>query len=236
MPTRSGVPGKAARQVAALVGALLLAAGLAGCGGGGPKDNGLAKASATEVGNRTLDAFRHAESVRVLGRLASGSADNSASSWDLRMAGAGTSGTFTSGKHKIDVVKANADTFIRGDQGYYQEIGESDASALLAGQWVRLTPTQANQYRFLTVEGLALSLTEYLSTLSGTVTPTTFAGRDAVLVKGSGVTLYAAATGDPVPLRIDVVGSDNGRIEFTDYDSATTAKAPEGAVDLGRLG
>ncbi|MDT3438401.1 MULTISPECIES: hypothetical protein [unclassified Pseudofrankia] len=237
MPTRSGLPSKAARRVAALVGALLLAGVMAGCGGGGPKNNGLDKDPAPRVGSRALDAFRHADSVRVIGRLSSGSTESGDSTWDLRMVGTTTSGTFTSGSHKIDVVKSGADTYIRGDQGYYQEIGESDASSLLAGRWVRLTPAQADKYRFLTVEGLALSLTEYLNSLSGNVTATTFAGRDAVLVKGgSGVTLYAATTGDPVPLRIDVVGGENSRIEFSDYGSATTAAVPGDAVDLASFG
>ncbi|ONH32030.1 hypothetical protein [Pseudofrankia asymbiotica] len=237
MPTRSGLPSKAARRVAALVGALLLAGVMAGCGGDGPKSNGLEKASADQVGDRTLDAFRHADNVRVVGRLASGSTETGGSTWDLRMAGTTTSGTFTSGSHKIDVVKSGADTFIRGDEGYYKEIGEVDAASLLAGRWVRLTPAQADKYRFLTVEGLALSLTEYLSSLSGPVTTTTFASRDAVLVKGtSGVTLYAATTGDPVPLRIDVVGGTNSRIEFSEYGSATTAAVPNDAVDLASFG
>jgi hypothetical protein len=228
--------------VAVLVGIVLVVVGLVACGGGSKdddKDNGLAKASATDVGTRVLDAFRNSDNVRVLGRLASGSTDNGtgSSNWDLRMVGPATSGTFTTGTHRIDVVKSGADTFIRGDQGYYQEIGEMDAAPLLAGHWVRLTPTQANKYRFLTVDGLSLSLTNYLSNLSGTVTPMTFAGRPAVQVKAtSGVTLVAAATGDPVPLRIDVIGNQNGRFEFSDYGSATTAEVPRDAVDLGSLG
>jgi len=231
----SGLPGKA---VAALAGVLLVGGILAGCGGSDkPKDNGLTQASAGEVGTKALDAFRHADNVRVTGRLSSGSAENGQSSWDLRMDGTTTSGTFTSGNHKIDVVKSDKDTYIRGDKGYYEEIGEGDAAELLAGRWVRLTPAQANQYRFLTVEGLALSLADYLNGLSGQVTATTFAGQDAVQVTGkAGVTLFAAAKGDPVPLRIDVIGGENDRIEFAGYGSTTAADIPKDAVDLGALG
>ncbi|MBL7518715.1 hypothetical protein I6A84_11465, partial [Frankia sp. CNm7] len=213
------------------------AARFRGGGGGGAEATGRAAAPAAEIGGRTLDSFRAVDNVRVTARLSSGSVENADTSWDLRIAGQTTSGTFTISGHKIEVIKIEADTYIRAGVGYYAEIGESDAADLLADRWVRLTERQADQYRFLTVDGIALSIEGYLTNLDGAVSKTTLDGRDAVRVEDrDGVTLYAATTGDPVPLRIDLVGQENGRLEFLEYGAAAVATAPADPVDLAGIG
>jgi hypothetical protein len=159
-----------------------------------------------------------------------------ASTWDLLMAGSSTKGTFTQDGHRIEVVKIGDDTYIQGDRAYYEDINEKGAADLLADHWVRLSPTQANQYRFLTIDGLALSLSDYVTGLDGTVRRVGLAGHKAVVVAGkAGTTLYASETGSPVPLRIDLTGSDNGRIDFSDYGASLSVDRPANAVDLSSI-
>jgi hypothetical protein len=207
-----------------------------GAGCGGPDTNGLADASAAQVGTRSLDALRTAGAVRVVGSLSSANQDG-ASTWDLLMAGSSTKGTFTQDGHRIEVVKIGDDTYIQGDRAYYEDINEKGAADLLADHWVRLSPTQANQYRFLTIDGLALSLSDYVTGLDGSVRRVDLAGHKAVVVAGkAGTTLYASETGSPVPLRIDLTGSDNGRIAFSDYGASLSVDRPANAVDLSSIG
>ncbi|MBX6389502.1 MAG: hypothetical protein IRZ08_10970 [Frankia sp.] len=226
-------------RLAALLAAAAAVAGLlAGCGGSdssGSESNGLAAAPAAEVGSRSLDALRAAGSVHVIGRLTSTSNGDDIS-WDLVMAGDRTRGTFTDNSHRLEVIRVGQDTYIQGDRAYYVDIGESDAADLLADTWVRLTPQQADQYRFLTIDGLALSLGEYLAAMTGSVTSAELDGQAAVQASGGGIVLYAAERGDPLPLLIELSGTDNGRIEFTEYGSSLEVEAPAEWVDLAQLG
>jgi hypothetical protein len=213
---------------------LALAVGLTSCGGSGT--NGLDKTSAAEAGRRAVAAFRSAPSVRVVGMVQSAGRENAAS-YDLVMSGTNTRGTIVRYNQRTEVVKVDGDTYIKGDQSFYRGIGEADAAELLAGRWVRLPADQAGEYRFFTIEGLALSLTEYVSAMRGSVVQTKLGEAKAVTVTSpDGSRLWASNTGAPYPLRLEMSGTDRGRIDFSGYGDKTSITRPPDPVDMSRLG
>ncbi|CUU53863.1 hypothetical protein Ga0074812_101361 [Parafrankia irregularis] len=234
---RAGIGGtglgarRAAGRVVAVVAAMVLA--LAACGG--EETNGLQDASAAEVGTRSVDALNSAGSVHVVGTAQDPSAEGS-TRYDLVLSGSSARGTITSGSVVTEIVKVADDTYTKGSRAYYESIGEGDAADLLADKWVRLPAEDAEQYRLFTIEGFAMAIGEYVAALDGKVTTEDLAGRQAVAAgSAEGTRLWAANTGDPVPLRLDMLNGEQGRMEFSDYGTKVSITAPAGAVDLASL-
>ncbi|MCK9899824.1 hypothetical protein CC117_01260 [Parafrankia colletiae] len=222
------------RGAVATVALAVVAAGVTACGGD-TETNGLEKASPAEVGTRSVEALRDAGSVRVLGTVQDPSSDGT-TTYDLVMAGSSARGTVTSGQIVAELVKVDDDTFTKGSREYYESIGEGDAAELLADQWVRLSTEAAAQYRFFSIEGFVQALGEYVAALDGEVTTEEVGGRRAVVAGSPGGTrLWAANTGEPVPLRMDMLDGEEGRMEFSDYDAAVSITAPTSSVDLSSL-
>jgi hypothetical protein len=228
---RVGVPALAAAAYLAL--AAVLVAVLAGCGGS--DTNGLESTPAPELGGRVADAFRGAGSVHVVGDVES--AGRAGSSYDLRMTSQSTTGTIIRDGHRHEIVKVGEDTYIRGDAEYWKSVGETEAADLLAGNWVLLSMAEAVQYRYFTVEGLALAVTQYTEALADPVTQAELAGADVVTASApDGSKLWASNTGAAYPLRLEMSGSDTGFLEFSDYDAELNVTPPTDAIDLARLG
>lgn len=227
----------AARRPARRVAALLLAGAalaLTACTGGSDT-NGLEDASPAEIGTRSVEALRTAQSVRVVGTVQDPSADGT-TNYDLVMSGSSSRGTVTSGSIVTEVVKIADDTYARGSKEYYESIGEGAAAELLADRWVRLSDDAAGQYRYFTIDGFALSIGEYVSALDGDVSTEKINGKPAVEVGSKvGTRLWAANTGDAVPLRLELLGGDEGKMEFSEYGSKVAIAAPANAVDLASL-
>lgn len=224
---------QATRRLLAAAGAALTLV-LTACGGGGDT-NGLEDAAPAEIGTRSVEALRTAGSVRVVGTVQDPTTDGS-TTYDLVMSGSSARGTVTSGPIVTELVKVNDDTYTKGSRAYYESIGEGDAADLLADRWVRLPAEDAAQYRYFSIEGFVLAISEYVTALDGPVTTEDLAGRRAV-VAGSeqGTRLWAANSGEPVPLRLDMLDGEQGRMEFSDYGSDVPIPAPAEAVDLASL-
>jgi hypothetical protein len=222
------------RPAAALAAAAAAAAvGLAACGG--PGTNGLEKATAAEVGNRAADAFRDASSVRVVGDTDSGGRSED-TRYNLVLTGTSAKGTIDRNGIDHEIIKVGADTYVRAGREYYEALGEADAAGLLAGRWVRLSSEAAEQYKFFTRDGLALSVTQYTKSLAGPVTTTKVGDAAAVSAASpNGSTLWAANTGNPYPLRLKMSGADTGTLEFSDYDHETKIAPPADALDFSLI-
>nr|MDT0667614.1 hypothetical protein [Micromonospora sp. DSM 115978] len=130
---------------------------LTGCGGA--DTNGLESTPAADLGDRVVEAFRDAESVHVVGVIEP--AGRAGSSYDLRLTGESTTGTIIRDGHEHEIVKVDQDTYIKGGAEYWESVGEAEAADLLSGSWVRLSSLESEQYRYFTVEGLALAITQY---------------------------------------------------------------------------
>jgi hypothetical protein len=233
----------ARRPAAALAGLLALAAlaalALAGCGGGpsgskGP--NGLASQRPATVATTVTDALRRAPSVRVVAAVTSAKGD-STTSYDLLVTGQASQGTVTTDGRTAQIVKINDDTYLKASREYYVQNGQPAVAALLADRWVRVAAQQAAPYRYFSLNGLATTLGDYLGTLAAGPSATTYAGAPSVLVTGAdGTKLWAASTGAPYPLRLDLAGGETGHLEFTAYGAAVTIRPPAGALEASRLG
>jgi hypothetical protein len=210
-----------------------LAVTLSGCGGS--DTNGLESTPAAELGDKVVDAFRDADSVHVVG--VTETAGRAGSSYDLRLTGDATTGTIVRDGHEHEIVKVGQDTYIRGDAEYWKSVNEAEAADLLSGSWVRLSSLESEQYRYFTLEGLALAITQYTESLGDPVTQAKL-GDTAVVTAaaGDGSTLWAANTGSAYPLRLQMSGSDTGVLEFSEYDAELVVTPPTDAIDLARLG
>jgi hypothetical protein len=212
---------------------------LVGCGGGGdgkPADNGLASQAPARIGAAVVDAFRQAPSFRVVASVTSAKGDAS-TSYDLLVTASAAQGTVTTDGRTAQIIKIGDDTYIKAPKSYYQADGQSPAADLLADRWVLVTRAQADVYRYFDRSGLALSLDGYVSALGTAVTTTTLGGARSVLVTGpDGTRLWAAGTGRPYPLRLELAGGEAGRLDFSGYGGKATISRPTGAVEAAKLG
>lgn len=224
--------GSGRRMLAATAAALTLTL-TAACGGG--DTNGLEDVSPAEVGTRSVEALRAAESVHITGSIQDPSAEGS-TAYDLVLSGKSARGTVTTGTIVTELVKVGDHTYTRGSRDYYEMIGEGDAADLLAGRWVRLGTEEAALYRFISIEGFVMMISEYVAALDGEVGTEDVAGQRAVVAHSpEGTKLWAANTGEPVPLRLEMLDGEQGRIEFADYGSDVSVTAPTDVVDLASL-
>ena len=211
---------------------------MAGCGGGA-SDNGVAKLSAADALKKVQVALKKVSSVHVSGHISTQGQDISL---DLRdKAGAGT-GTITIGGGEIDVVRDGDNIYVKGDKDALTAFGASSAQAsLVAGKWLRQSVSAGGSFATLADLLDTTALFGNVTTPTGTLktgTTTTLNGHKVFTLvdsspQGNG-TLYVAATGDPLPLRVDQPGNSGGTLDF-EYDVPVDVKAPSGAVDLSKL-
>lgn len=213
----------------AVVGALVALA-LAGCGGGSktghtqtkapttnrPATNGLENQSAARVLRAATAALRTAKSVHVKG--AGVSDQGKPVQVDLRFQGRSGSGTIEQQGAKLAVVTVGDDTWIKGDQRAWKQLGApTEALPRLAGRWVKTTEQQKDLEGF-SLDSLAAALAKTDSLLVPTVEQTMLDGKQVVVIgQQDGSRLYVANTGPAYPLRAENKGKDAGRLDFTEY-------------------
>ena len=219
---------------AALVAAL--AAVLTGCGGSGT--NGVDKLSASDALTKVRTATESVHSVHVTGRI---NQSGQTLGLDLTVGTAAAQGDIELGGGRMDLRLVDGVTYFRGDQKVFAAFGANPAEASLASErWIRDTSTTGPAAVFSAVLNLQ-QLFKSLLTPQGSVRT----GGDAtindhkalVLIDTSreGGKLYVAETGRALPLRIERVGSNGGRVDFSDYDADVNVEVPPGAVDLSKL-
>jgi hypothetical protein len=114
----------------------------------------------------------------------------------------------------------------------------STAASLMADKWLK---TSASNGQFAGFASL-LDIDKFVSDLltpSGTPQKGKLTDVDGAkaytLIDPDNGTLYIAATGDPLPLRVEKSGDDGGRVDFTDFNDDLSVEAPAGAVDISQL-
>jgi hypothetical protein len=234
----------ATRTARTYAAAAAIALAVAGCGGGAggtkdnavAKDNGVSKLSAADALKQVQAALKKVETVHVDGHL---SASGQGIQLDLRdKAGAGT-GTIKIGGGEIDVVRTGDDIYVKGDKGALAAFGASSVQAsLVAGKWLHQSVSARGSFSSLADLLDSTALFSNVTTPTGelkTGTTTTVGGQNVfTLIDGSADgngTLYIAATGDPLPVRVDQPGSSGGSLDF-EYGVPVDVTAPSGAVDL----
>jgi hypothetical protein len=237
---------KHARLRLAVVGTLAALA-LAGCGGGNktsetqtkaamtnrPATNGLEHKPAAQVLHAAIAALKAAKSVHVTG-TGVGDQGNPVQV-DLRFQGRSGSGTIEQQGAKLMVITVGDDTWLKGDQGAWKQLGvPSEVLPRLAGRWVKTTPRHTDLAGF-SLSSFTAALAKSDSLLVPTVKQTMLAGKQVLVIsEHDGSELDVANTGPAYPLRAENKGKDAGRFDFTEYGADFHITPPGNAVDLGQ--
>lgn len=224
----------AKRATAVVLGVLLIA----GCGGGGAKDNGLDKLSGDAALAKVKAAAATVQSVHVHGSFAQA---GKTFGIDLHIKKNAGEGRLTLDGGLLDVVRIGTTSYFRGDAKALQASGASAAqAALVAGKWIKGSSSSGAFQSFSSFLDLNQLMNNVLAP-SGSVTvgksSTVNGVKTVALVDhgSSGGTLYVALQGKPLPVKIVNTGASGGTATFDDYDKDVTIKAPSGAVDLSQL-
>jgi hypothetical protein len=222
-------------RTGAIVGAALVALLLASCGGGGTKSNGEADKTPEQVVQDARDAAVAASSAHLAGRIVNAGTPLTINLTLVKAKGA--KGSISQSGLAFQVVRVGNTVYIKGSDAFLRRFAGA-AAALLRGRWLKAQATG----QFAPVA----SLTDLGKLLQAAIAShgklkndgeTEFEGQKAVAIKDTtkGGTLYVAATGTPYPLAL-VGGTDAGKIVFDRWGASATIAAPQGAVDLSKLG
>lgn len=238
---------------AASVTAVLFA--VAGCGSGGsaksaasasPSASSAASASTPGAGTliaRMQAAVKSAASVRMSGNVTQ---NGRAFVLDLRLVRSGDAfGTVSAGAGPVTVLDTGGKAYIKVTAAFLKQ-GRlpSSACARMCGKWLQLTgsaaKTMTGDYRWPSVFGglVSQSLPPAASS-AATVESASVNGLPAWVIShpDSSAAIYVAAQGPPYLLRL-IVGGQQGRVDFTDWNRVTIPPAPPASqvVGLSQLG
>jgi hypothetical protein len=218
--------------------ALALAALLAGCGGGGSSGNGEADRSASQILVDAKAAARNASSVHVHGTINSGGRPLKI---DLRIdSSKGGKGTLTINGSNVDLVRIGNTAYIRGSEAFYRQVAGPAAAALLKGKWLKASAKTGDLASLADLTDMSTLFNEALKP-EGTLVKggeSTVDGQKVIAVKDKNRgTLYVATTGDAFPIEITrPAGDSSGSVHFDDWNKTVDVQAPQGAIDLSKLG
>jgi hypothetical protein len=228
------------RLLAVLVATVLLGA----CGGSsGGESNGIEDLSADDALAKVKTDTATVSSVHVKGKLVQ---SGNTLELDVHAGDNEGEGTLTVGGGTVELKLVDGTAYLRGDETALTSFGASEQEiAATADKWLK-SPAAGGQFDsfslFLDLDKLFDSLLDPSGELE-TGSTTTIQGQQAftLIDKGSeadstGGTLYIAATGKALPLRLAKAGDDGGSVDFLDYDAPIDVEAPSDAIDISQLG
>jgi hypothetical protein len=227
-------------RLARLVAVAALAVVTAACGSNSATgSNGLGAKSAEDVLSASVAALKEVSSVHIKGDIES---DGEKMSLDMHITSTGEAqGTIKAEGAEISLIRAGSDIYMKAEADAWESLsGSGEAAALLAGKWLKLPGDDSDFSEFTDFTDLKafadnLSADGKLTKQPGTKT---INGKKAFVLEDESddaSILYIAATGKPLPLRIEPKsGTDKGFLDFT-YGESITVKAPADAVDLAAL-
>jgi hypothetical protein len=221
---------------APLLGLVLLAVALAGCGSSS-SGNGVASKTPNEILAATKVAADAATSVHVSGSVVS---NGSPITLDMDLlAGQGGRGQLSENGLSFELIDTAGTVYLKGSPAFYQHIGGSAAAQLLQGKWLKGPASSSN---FASLSSL-IDLRQLIDTTlanQGTFAKggtTTVNGQQVLGVTDTskGGTLYVATTGQPYPIEITKDGSSGGKITFERWNEPVSLTAPTNAIDITKL-
>ena len=184
-------------------------------------------------------AVSSASSVHVSGSIVSG---GTPITLDLSTAaGKGATGSMTASGFGFDIVQVGSTAYIRGSDAFYKHFAGAAVAQLLHGKWLKTSTTSG---RFASLAALT-----NIKVLFGKVAANhgklandggkTYRGQRVVEIRDTSDNskLYVAATGTAYPVAI--VGGkkgESGTITFSDWNKSVSLNAPQGAIDISKLG
>jgi hypothetical protein len=210
----------------------------AGCGGGSGSGNGEVDKSAAEILTDARSAATKAGTVHVTGTIL-----DSGTRLKLNLhAGDQTgSGTITFMGSPIEVIRIGSTLYMKAPASFYSNTGADSATAsLLDGKWLKASAAQKDfaQLAQLTRLKDVLALTTKPDGKISKGGESTVDGKAVIELKDDkGGSLFIATTGSPYPVALrGKDGTSSGNVGFTEWGETVEAKAPKGAIDLGKIG
>lgn len=228
-----------ARSRAALMAyPLLLAVGLAACGGSGAgASNGVAGRSPDQIVKATTRAAETARSVEAAGSMTE---DGTRVALDLRMvAGVGASGWLSESGRRFNLVLDGRTLYINAGVAFWKTAANAAAASVLAGRWLR-TPATGAYAAVARIAGLRTFFRQVFGR-HGRLAKTGIRTLHGVRVIGlrdttRGGVLYVATTGRPYPIELSGdTGSGSGRLDFSGYGRSFAIAPPKRSVSLMAL-
>lgn len=221
---------------APILGLLLLAAAIGGCGGSS-SGNGIASKTPTEVLAATKVAADAANSVHVAGAIVS---NGSPITLDMDLlAGKGGRGQLSENGLSFELIQVGKTVYIKGSAAFYRHIGGNAAAQLLQGKWLK-APAHSADFSSLSQLTDLRQLVDTTLANHGSLTKggtTTVNGQKVLGVTDTskGGTLYIAATGPPYPIEISKGGAGGGKIVLDRWNEPLKLAAPANAIDVAQL-
>ncbi|MFW6204624.1 MAG: hypothetical protein ACOC96_06600 [Actinomycetota bacterium] len=202
--------------------------------------NGLDDLSPGEAVDTVIDTLEAKGSFHVTGTMDEGAAIDM--TYVVGEGATGTIGDSADDSTPVEFVSADGRIYVTGDEQFLAQTVGEEAAETIGGKWVLLGDESAAQFDVL-ADGRRFA--EALLSPSGGQARITGVrdvdGSPAVglLFHDSGTTLWVAAEGDPVPLRLEKKGASGGTgvLRFTDVgaDVDLTVPADEDVVDAADL-
>jgi hypothetical protein len=221
---------------APVLGLILLAAALAGCGSSS-SGNGVAAKTPTEILAATKLAAGAGTSVHVSGSIVSRGVPITLDV-DI-LAGKGVRGRLSQNGLNYELIETGGTAYIKGSPAVYSHVGGAAAAQLLQGKWLKAPTTRPE---FAPLASLT-DLRQLVDTTLGSHGALAKGGRATVNgQKAVGVsdtskreTIYVATTGKPYPIEVTKAGAGGGKIVFDRWDEPVTLAAPASAIDIPQL-
>jgi hypothetical protein len=214
--------------------AALLTLLLTGCGGGGTPTNGLEDKSPAQIQEEAAAAIKGAKGVHVTGTSIS---DATPAQVDLRIQNGSSSGTITLEGAHFEITRVGEVTYVKADEAALESLGiPPEMHRLGADRWLKLAPQEASGLEGLSLDSFAQQVTMNESPLETEIEQTELDRRRVVVISTQdGSRLYIANTGPAYPIRGELKGANEGRIDFSEYDVDFQITAPQNYVELGEL-
>jgi hypothetical protein len=223
--------------IAAAVVVAFVALAASGCGSAttavGGTTSGPEHKTTTQVLHDAAAAVRTAGSYHM---VATGPVGSVRERLDLHIQGSSFSGALTTPAGQAQVIKIGNVSYLKANQAVLKLLGAGRAFQRLAGRWIKIPG------RSMTIEGfspsqLATVMLRDYSHLEPTVTLATLGGAKVVVISSQdGSKMYVADTGPAYPFRLDFIGPNPQRWDFTEYGARFHITAPGNAVDLTGAG
>jgi hypothetical protein len=207
---------------------------LAGCGGG-TSTNGLEDRSPAQIQEEAAAAITGAKGVHVKGT--GGIIDSTPAQFDLRIQNGSSSGTITLEGAHFEITRVGEVIYVKADEAALESLGvPPEMHGLGADRWLKLAPQEASGLEGFSLDSFAQQLTTNESPLETEVEQTELGDRRVVVIsQENGSRLYIANTGPAYPIRGELKGANEGRIDFSEYGVDFQITAPENYVELGEL-
>ena len=154
----------------------------------------------------------------------------------------GTVGDQASDSSPIELVAVDDRIYVTGDEEFLAETVGEDAAKTIAGKWLLLSSDSSRRFEVLS-DGRTFA-DVVLGSREGEIDITGVREVDGVpavglLFRDSGATLWVAASGEPVPLRLEEKGASggNGVLKFHDIGALVELDTPDedDVVDVEKL-